>query len=137
MNRLAALGGVIAVGLLLAAPAGGALEVTLSIEPARPAAREPVRVTLRTYVPVLRADGSCCRLEPGGVRSYPLRVEAVSPGGKVVAVRVRPSGTNVRRGFITFPTAGRWTLRVANYADGGYRPAFGSRPLITFRVARP
>lgn len=137
MSRLTALGAVVAVGLLLAAPAGGALEVKLSIEPARPAALEPVTVTLRTYVTVPRADGSCCRLERGDVRSYPFRVEAVSPTGKVVQLRVRPAGPNLRRGVATFPTAGRWTLRVANYADGGYRPAFGSRPRITVRVAEP
>lgn len=137
MGRLTALGAAIAVGLVLVAPAAGALEVRLTIEPARPNALESVTVALRSYVPVVRGDGTCCRLEPDGARSYPFRVEAVSPTGKVVRVRVRPVGSNLRRGVITFPAAGRWTLRVANYAQRGYRPAFGARPRITVRVAAP
>lgn len=137
MSRLTALGAAIAVGLVLTAPAGGALEVKLSIEPARPAALEPVTVTLRTYVPVVRQDGSCCRLEPHGARSYPFRVEAVSPGGKVVRVRMRPAEGNLSRGVLSFPTAGRWALRVANYAQGGYSETLGGRSRIIVRVAAP
>lgn len=137
MGRLTVLGAAIAVGLVMAAPAGGALEVRLSAEPARPAALEPVAITLRSFVPVLRRDGSCCRLEPGGLRSYPFRVEAVSPAGKIVRVRVRAGEGNLWRGVFSFATAGRWTLRVANYADGGYRASFGARPRITVRVSAP
>lgn len=135
MGRLAALGGTLAAGLIVAAPAGGALVARVSVEPARPAALEPATITLRSYAPVVRPDGTCCRLEPHGPRGYPFRVEVVSPAGRVVPVRVRWVGGNRWRGAVTFPTGGRWTVRVANYAQGGYRPAFGSRPRITVRVA--
>lgn len=137
VSRLTALGALFAVHLVLVAPASGALEVRLTVVPARPAALEPVTIRLQSYVPVLRANGSCCRLEPGGPRSYRFRVEAVSPAGKVVRVRARPTERNVWRGVFVFPTAGLWTVRVANYADGGYRAAFGSRPRIVVRVTDP
>lgn len=137
MRRLTVFGAALAVILVLAAPAGGALEVRLSIEPARPAALEPATITLRSYLPVIRSDGSCCRLEPGGSRSYPFRVEAVSPAGKVMRVPVRPTHRNLWRGAVTFPTEGRWTIRAANFAQGGYRPAFGSRPRILVKVGPP
>jgi hypothetical protein len=61
----------------------------------------------------------------------------VSPAGKVVRVRVRPKGRNVWRGVATFPTAGLWIVRVANYAQRGFREAFGSRQRIVVRVTTP
>lgn len=137
MGRLTALGACVAVGLVLAAPAGGALEVRLSTLPERPAALERTQIVLRAFLPLVRADGSCCNLKPGGPRSYPFRVEAVSPSGKVSRIRVRRSGPAMWRGVFSFPLEGRWTVRVANFAQGGYSRALGGRPRISVRVGAP
>lgn len=116
MSRLTAFGAAIAVGLVLAAPAGGALEARLSVSPKRPAALEPTQVIVRTYVPEIRADGSCCRLgEPYAPRSYPFRVEAVSPAGKTSRVRVRWARGNEFRGVFRFPSAGRWQVQLPQF----------------------
>jgi hypothetical protein len=136
MRRFVALGAGIAVGLVLAVPAAGALEVRLSTEPGRPAALERTQIVLRTYLPLIRADGTCCRLEVGGPRSYPFRVEAVSPSGKVSRIRVRRSAPNLWRGVFTFPIPGRWRVRVANYGPS-YRHAPGARPRIRVDVGTP
>jgi hypothetical protein len=137
MRRFIALGAGIAVGLALAVPAAGALEVRLSTEPARPAALERTQIVLRTYLPLVRADGTCCKLKPGGPRSHPFRVEAVSPAGKISRVRVRQAEANTWRGAVSFPIPGRWTVRVANYAAGGYRHLPGARPRIRVDVGAP
>ncbi len=136
MSRLTAVGAAIAVGLLLATPAGGALEVRLATAPTRPFALEPTRITLRTYQPLIRADGTCCRLEAGGPHSYPFRVEAVSPSGKVSQVRVRWAGPNLWRGVFRFSVPGRWQVRVANYGPS-YGHAPGARPRIRVDVRAP
>lgn len=137
LRQLAALGASLAAILVLATPAAGALEVRLTITPSAPHALDPAKVTLQTYLPVLRDDGSCCRLVSGGPTSYPFRIEAVSPGGKVSRVRVRRSGKHSWAGAFTFPTPGRWQVRVANYPGCG--SANGARPCVSVRVraARP
>jgi hypothetical protein len=136
MGRLAALGTLVVAVLVLATPAGGALEVRLSTVPARPSALEPTRIVLRTFWPFIKADGTCCRLEPGGPRSYPFRVEAVSPVGRVSRIVVRRAEANVWRGVHRFPVAGRWQLRVANYGPT-YRHAAGALPRIFVDVGDP
>lgn len=116
MGKLTALGAGMAVGLVLATPAGGALEARLSISPKRPAALEPTQVVVRTYVPAFRADGSCCRLgEPYAPRSYPFRVEAVSPAGKTSRIRVRWARGNEFRGVFRFPSPGRWQVQLPQF----------------------
>lgn len=112
MSRLTAVGLMVAVGLVFAAPAGGALEVRVAISPKRPHALEATRVVLRTYAPLIREDGSCCRLEPWSVRSYPFRVEAVSPAGTRSRVQVRWVRGNELRGVVRFSRPGRWHLEL-------------------------
>ena len=115
MGRLTAFGAAIAVGLVVAAPAGGALEARLSISPKRPTALEPTQVVVRTYAPLIRADGTCCRLEPYKPRSYPFRLEALSPAGKVTRIRVRWARGNEFRGVIRFPAPGRWHVQLPQF----------------------
>ena len=127
-------GAVVAAGLVLATPAGGALEVRLSTVPARPVALEPTRVVLRTYLPLLRSDGTCCRLEPGGPRRYPFRVVAISPSGKTFGVAVQRVRPNVWHGVFRFRAPGHWQVRVANYDHlGSVLP--GARPRLNVHVS--
>lgn len=112
MGRALVATGICVTALALAMPAAGALEVRISIVPKRPAALERTDVVLRTFAPLIRADGSCCRLEPWAPRSYPFRVEAVSPSGKRSRIRVRHVERNEWRGAFRFPTAGRWTIEL-------------------------
>ena len=116
MGRLTALGAVaVAVGLALTASAGGALEARLSISPKRPVALAPAQIVVRAYAPLMRADGSCCRLEPRAPRSYPFRVEAVSPAGKTSRIRVRWARGNEFRGVFRFPSPGKWQIQLPQF----------------------
>jgi len=124
--RLTTAGAVLVSGLVLAAPAGGALEVRLSVTPKRPSALDKTTIELRTYAPLIRADGSCCRLEPWDFRSYPFRLEAVSPEGKVSRIGVRRAEPTLWRGTVRFPRPGRWVLQL---------PQFGQR--VSVRVGAP
>jgi hypothetical protein len=137
LRQLAALGASLSAILVLATPAAGALEVKLTITPSTPHALEPARIALQTFLPLLRDDGSCCRLVHGGPPSYPFRIEVVSPAGTISRVRARRSGKHRWAGAFTFPTPGRWQVRVANYPGCG--SAVGARPCISVRVkvARP
>ena len=101
--------------LILAIPAAGALEVKLSISPRRPSALERTTVVLNTFAPLVRTDGSCCRLEPSAPRSYPFRVEAVSPAGKRSRVQVRHRKGNEWRGDVRFATSGRWRIDLPQF----------------------
>ena len=114
-QRLTIAAAVCVSSLALATQASGALEARLSISPKRPAALEPTQVVLRTYAPLIRADGSCCRLEPHAARSYPFRVEAVSPDGRTSRVRVRWIRGNEWRGVFRFPSPGRWTIQLPQF----------------------
>jgi len=136
VNGARALVVLAATGLVLATPAAGALEVRLSTAPKRPAALEFTRIILRTYLPLLRTDGSCCRLEVGGPQTYPFRVEAVSPVGKASRIPMRHAVGNEWRGAIRFQSQGRWTVRVANYGPS-YRHAPGALPRISLEVGPP
>ena len=126
MGRVTALGAGIAVGLVLAMPASGALEARLSISPKRPIALEAAQILVRTYVPLARPDGSCCRLgKPYAPRSYPFRVEAVSPAGKTSRIRVHWARDNEFRGVFRFPGPGRWQIQLPQFRQSiavGVRP---------------
>jgi hypothetical protein len=101
--------------LILATPAAGALEVKLSTSPRRPSALERTTVVLNTFAPLVRPDGSCCRLEPYAPDSYPFRVEAVSPTGKASRIRVRHARANEWRGVVRFATPGRWHIDLPQF----------------------
>lgn len=128
MGRLTALGAGVVVGLVLASPAGGALEVRVEVTPKRPHALEATRVLLRTYAPLIRDDGTCCRLEPWSPRSYRFKVEAVSPEGKRSRVPVRWVRGNEWEGVVWFARAGRWQLEL---------PQFFQRIAVRVRAPRP
>jgi hypothetical protein len=128
VTRLTALGAGIALGLVLVSPAAGALEVRVSITPKRPHALEPATVELRTFAPLIRADGSCCRLKPWSARSYAFRVEAVSPEGRTTRVRVRWARGNEWRGVVRFARPGHWQLQL---------PQFGQSIAVAVRPAVP
>jgi hypothetical protein len=127
----------------LAAPSGAnaALEARLAVEPARPQAGEEAQIRLRTYTPLVRKDGSCCRLVLSDPRGYPFRVEAVSPRGVVLRVGVSRARPGLWRGVFRFARAGLWQVRVANYAPQyrrarifvGVRSALPTPPPTRFR----
>lgn len=126
--RLPIAAAVWASGLVLAAPASGALEARLAISPQRPAALEPTQVVVRTYLPRIREDGSCCELgERYAPRSYPFRVEAVSPAGKTSRIRVRWARGNEFRGVFHFPNPGRWQIQLPQFRQ---RIAVSVRPPV-------
>ena len=113
--------------------ADAALEVRVSTNPRSPLVGQLTRIELRTYVPFMRRDGSCCRLKPGGPRRYPFRVQAVSPHGRAFRLRVTHVRRNVWAGTFRFGREGRWQVRVANYGPS-YRHAPGARPRLSVRV---
>jgi hypothetical protein len=119
----------------VAAPFGAdaALEVRLAVKPARLHAGDEAEIRLRTYTPFRRRDGSCCRLIPSDPRGYPFRMEAVSPRGVPVRVGMSRAGPGLWRGVFRFGRAGRWQVRVANYAPE-YR---GARLFVRVRPAVP
>ncbi|HET7855369.1 MAG TPA: hypothetical protein VFL41_02830 [Gaiellaceae bacterium] len=125
----------VVAALAVAAPAGAALEVRISVTPAKPRAGQRTVVQVRPYWTYLRPDGSCCRLEPADV-TYPFRLEAVSPGGRVFRPRLR-RGTNpfVWTTSFTFRARGTWTLREPHWGPG-YSTSAGGRPRIRVSVGR-
>jgi hypothetical protein len=121
--------------LALAAPAEASLEVRLSVAPSQPRAGKRIVVQLRPYWTYLRPDGSCCRLEPANV-AYPFRLEAVSPTGRVVRIRVRRAQSRfLWTTAFTFRTPGRWTLREPHWGPD-YSTSAGGRPRIRVAVVR-
>src|SRR5919198_4095188 len=133
MRRLIVLALCATGGLFWSTPAHAALEVRLTVKPLSPLAGTRALIELRTYSPLIRADGSCCRLAPADPVGYPFRVEAVSPAGDMTRVRVRRARRSLWRGTFRFPTPGRWQVRVANYGPT-YEHAPGARPRIWVRV---
>ena len=119
----------------VAAPFGAdaALEVRLAVKPAKPHAGEAAEIRLRTYTPFVRKDGSCCRLVPSDPRGYPFRVEAVSPRGVPVRIGMSRARPGFWRGVFRFARAGRWQVRVVNYAPA-YR---GARLFVRVGPAAP
>jgi hypothetical protein len=98
--------------LLTAPPALAAFEVRLSVNPSIVEPGRVVKIELRSFSVVK------------GVRSLAddpgrgLRVEAVSPAGRVVRIGLRHTSRGVWRGSFRFPTLGRWRVRVANWPSG-------------------
>jgi hypothetical protein len=115
VSRLGVLATLGLSGLVLATPAAGALEARISVSPQRPAALERTTVVVNAFATLIREDGSCCRLEPYAARSYPLRVEAVSPAGKVSRVRMRHARRNEWRGVVRFAKPGRWRIDMPQF----------------------
>jgi hypothetical protein len=121
--------------LALAAPARASLEVRISVVPSKPRAGQRTVVQVRPYWTYLRPGGSCCRLEPADV-AYPFRLEAVSPAGRVVRLRVRRAQNRfLWTTAFTFRTRGRWTLREPHWGPD-YGTSAGGRPRIRVAVGR-
>jgi hypothetical protein len=119
--------------LALPASAAAALEVKLSVVPTSPKKGAATVVQLRPYWTYNPPDGSCCLLKPADVR-YPFRVDAVSPGGRVMRVAVRRTKNRlVWAGRIVFSTRGRWTLRAPQWGPR-YSTHYGARPRIRVTV---
>ena len=125
MLRIGLLTALSALGL--ASEANAAMCIRLSTLPAKPTAGGQTIVQLKTYA--TEPDG---RLRPWAVRSYPFRVQAVSPAGRVHRVLVGPSAdVYVWRGSFAFPRRGVWTIRVANFAGGNPNCAKPLRVRVT------
>jgi hypothetical protein len=123
------------LAFVLPASAAAALEVKLSVVPSSPTKGGRAAVELRPYWAYKRADGSCCRLVPAGVR-YPFKIEAVSPAGRVFRVVVRKTPNRyVWSGSFRFKAPGRWTIRAPQWGPA-YSRNFGARPRIAFSVKR-
>jgi hypothetical protein len=124
--------------LVLAAPAGAALDAKLAVIPASPRVGTAVTVTIRPYWPFSRADGSCCRLVPARVR-YPFRLQALGPSGSLILFRPRRTADPyVWRARPTFPRSGRWRIRISNYYTGecGRSGCLYRGPEVTVTVRR-
>ena len=80
MSRALIPAAIFVSGLVLASSAGGALEVRLSISPNHPVSLEPTQISLRTFLPFTRADGSCCDLKDGGPKRYPFGSSCFAKG---------------------------------------------------------
>jgi hypothetical protein len=107
-----------AVVLVLAAPAGAALDARLAVTPTSPRVGAAATVTIQPYWPFSRADGSCCRRVPAKVR-YPFRLQALGPSGSLILFRPqRTADPHLWRARLPFPRPGRWRIRIANYYTG-------------------
>jgi hypothetical protein len=118
MRRLA----VVAAAALVLTPAVEAkFDISLTLEPSRPTAGQPVRVTMRTSVPLPEKHG--------------MRLNAVGPwrddfGQGFFEVRLVRVGPQALRAKIRFPYAGRWRLIVPNWgAPGSAWPAPVDKPV--------
>src|SRR5262245_10564741 len=110
--------------LAFPASASAALEVKLSLVPSSPKKGASSVVRVRPYRTSTRPDGSCCRLQPGDVRS-PFRVDGVSPTGCVWHLFMRrPANRFVWSGRIVFRARGTWTLRAPQWGPR-YSTHFG------------
>ena len=129
------LAAAVLVALAFPASATAALEVKLSVVPKVPTKDAASTVQLRPYWTYNRPDGSCCVLKPAAV-SYPFKVEAVSPGGRVYRVRVRRTKNRfVWAGTFRFRAAGRWVIRAPQWGPR-YSRNYGAKPRITVTVGR-
>jgi hypothetical protein len=122
------------LSLALPASAAAALEVKLAVAPKAPAKGVSTSIQLRPYWTYKRADGSCCVLRPADV-SYPFKVEAVSPSGRVFRVGVRKQTRYLWSGTFRFRTSGRWVLRAPQWGPR-YSRNYGAKPRITVIVPR-
>ena len=102
-----------AFAALLTAPAAlAAFEVRLSVNPSIVEPGRLVRIELRSFS-VVKGVRSLADAPGRG-----LRVEAVSPSGRVVRIGLRHTSRGVWRGSFRFPTLGRWRVRVTNWPSG-------------------
>jgi hypothetical protein len=122
MRGLVALCAFCVAAVVLPSTANAAMGVRLAVKPASPRAGTDARIELRPFWPRVRRDGSCCRSVAADPRGYPFRLEALSPTGRLFRVRVTRARPFLWRGRFRFDRAGRWQLRVANYAPD-YRSA--------------
>lgn len=124
---------LVAAAALVAAPAAdGALVVRMAISPTRPQVGRALTLRIRTYIPVVDASRSCgFRLVARRI-SYPFNVQAVGPDRRLHRIRVKQARGNVYMGRFVPTLAGRWTIRVTNFAPD-YSRCSGSR--IQFRVS--
>jgi hypothetical protein len=123
---------VLAAFAATALPARGALVVGLSTRPARPHVGEMVGLSLRTFAPVSDPTQPCgFRRTPLRVH-YPFRVDAEAPDANHYAIRVVQREDNLYVGRLRVCVAGRWTIRVTNYAPS-YEPCSGG--VLRFLVA--
>jgi hypothetical protein len=103
-RRLTFLGAVaLVVAGLGAVPADGKFRMTLKLEPARPVAGDPARVTIRTDEALPMKHG--------------IRLHAVGPwrtryGQALVEIRLRRLSPTTLQGAVRFPYAGRWHLDI-------------------------
>ena len=124
-----------ALALVLPASAAGALEVKLSVAPASPRKSAQAVVQVRPYWTYKRPDGSCCRLVQASV-SYPFKIQAVSPSGRVFRIAVHKTRNRyVWSGSFLFSSPGRWTVRAPQWGPR-YSRNYGARPRISFSVPR-
>jgi hypothetical protein len=100
---------------VLTAGAEAKFDISLTVEPSRPIAGDPTRVTMRTGVVLPTKHG--------------MRLNAVGPwrdelGQAFVELRLVRIGPRAFRAKIRFPYAGRWRLIVPNWgAPGSAYPA--------------
>jgi hypothetical protein len=121
--------------LALPASAVAALEVKLAVTPKAPTTTLAASVQLRPYWTYNRPDGSCCVLKPAAVK-YTFKVEAVSPSGRVYAVRVRRTKNRyLWSGPFRFRMPGRWVLRAPQWGPR-YSRNYGARPRLSVTVSR-
>src|SRR5215211_2262272 len=115
--------------LAFPASASAALEVKLSVVPTSPRKGAATVVQLRPYWTYNRPDGSCCVLKPAAV-SYPFKVQAVSPAGRVTRIVVRRTKNRyVWAGRFVCRMPGQRTLRAPQWGPR-YSRSFGARPRI-------
>jgi hypothetical protein len=117
-----------AVALLATPAAEAAFAAQLRVKPSVVDVGRVVRIELRAF----SLDGGIRR--PDDQSGLRLRVEAVSPEGRVVRVGLRHAARGVWRGTYRFRTAGKWQLRIGNWPKG----AHGPRLFVTVReLAEP
>ena len=127
MRLAAATAAAFALAAWLTPQVSAAMCVRLFAKPLTPRAGARTEVGLRTFASY--ADG----LRPWRVASYPFRVQAVAPTGRVFRLTIRPASTNRWVGSFWFPMRGHWTIRVTNFA-----PAYakGCGEVLRLNVAK-
>jgi hypothetical protein len=120
-SRVTALAFLAAAALVLTPAVEAKFDISLTVEPSRPRAGDPVRVTMRTEVVLPKEHG--------------MRLNAVGPwrdnfGQAFFEPRLVRIGPQAFRAKIRFPYAGRWRLIVPNWgAPGSASPAPVDRPV--------
>jgi hypothetical protein len=122
-SSLATLATVVAAAALVLAPTAEAkFSISLTVEPSRPIAGDPVRLTMRTGIVLPKQHG--------------MRLNAVGPwreelGQSFLDVRLIRIGPRAFKAKVRFPHAGRWRLIVPNWgAPGSAHPPPVDRPVM-------